>query len=308
MTTNYLRDIFFDMNDRLRKKVAPQPDWSYWRTQSSVNRHLAILLISGIDPRRADELQQPDFQRRMERQDGHGLSAWGALTDKQRQLFEVVQSAFASLPNVELSWCDWAKEAKRLQLLSADIPDSPLSYAEYQAEQVLHRIFQQPPKPPWTIHLQAKVERLNDSLGPVGTLQALLQELDVERQPDWDCCKWLRNELSICYVVENQQFSAPKTQQTLGEWITELSTTNSNQEQPKIKPRQFQQEEAILNAIKSLGYEPTQLPHRVPGKRGVKAEVRAKLPKLSNKVFDLAWERLRNQKQIGEEARSTPSK
>jgi hypothetical protein len=58
-----------------------------------------------------------------------------------------------------------------------------------------------------------------------------------------------------------------------------------------------QQENAILDAIKKLGYDPQNLPKIIPGKRGVKAEVRTALllhPLFKDKttVFDKTWERL----------------
>ena len=57
-------------------------------------------------------------------------------------------------------------------------------------------------------------------------------------------------------------------------------------------PQQRHQEQEILRVIVELGYEATALPKWIPGGYGVKAEVRGKL-KLSEKVFNLAWERLR---------------
>jgi hypothetical protein len=58
-----------------------------------------------------------------------------------------------------------------------------------------------------------------------------------------------------------------------------------------------QQEMAILEAIVRLGHDPTALPQGVNGKAGVKAAVRTELP-YSTKVFDKAWERLRNDKRV----------
>ena len=54
------------------------------------------------------------------------------------------------------------------------------------------------------------------------------------------------------------------------------------------------QEEEILRVIKELGYDALNLPVPAAGKRGVKSEVRAKLPSLNmGTVFDKAWDRLR---------------
>lgn len=63
-----------------------------------------------------------------------------------------------------------------------------------------------------------------------------------------------------------------------------------NLERP-LQQQRFQEQE-ILRVIQELGYNPLAIPKWTPGKSGVKAEVREKLP-FSEKVFDLAWERLR---------------
>ena len=63
------------------------------------------------------------------------------------------------------------------------------------------------------------------------------------------------------------------------------------------KPKGLMQEEAILNAIREAGYDPKALPKHVPGKSGVKAQIRAIVlqnPALfTTNSFDKAWERLR---------------
>lgn len=61
--------------------------------------------------------------------------------------------------------------------------------------------------------------------------------------------------------------------------------------------RQRHQEQEILRVIKKLGYEAKALSKPLRGKKGIKSEVRAEL-KFSAKVFDKAWERLRNQEEI----------
>lgn len=65
----------------------------------------------------------------------------------------------------------------------------------------------------------------------------------------------------------------------------------------KPLPKMRAQEKVILDAIKKLGHEPQSLPKPLPGKSGVKAEVRENLllhPLFKNKTtaFDKAWERL----------------
>ena len=74
----------------------------------------------------------------------------------------------------------------------------------------------------------------------------------------------------------------------------------------KHAPLQRAQEDAILGAISDLGYTPDALPSQLPGKSGVKAEVRKKLKshplfKEKSTVFDKAWERLREFGDIADE-------
>jgi hypothetical protein len=73
-----------------------------------------------------------------------------------------------------------------------------------------------------------------------------------------------------------------------------------NADAPKLK----QQEDEVLRIVRDeLDLDPLNLPYREPGKRGVKAEVRAHL-KIPNKlfqsecVFKKAWERLRGSGQL----------
>ena len=64
-------------------------------------------------------------------------------------------------------------------------------------------------------------------------------------------------------------------------------------------PEQLFQEQEILRVISTLGHMPDSLPKWIPGKPGVKADVRGHLT-FSVKVFDLAWERLRKAGEIRE--------
>lgn len=69
---------------------------------------------------------------------------------------------------------------------------------------------------------------------------------------------------------------------------------------PRVKMRE--QEDAILEAIRELGYDPQQVPKNDQGKSGVKASVCQKLktsPLFEAKTaFSKAWDRLRYNKQI----------
>ena len=67
---------------------------------------------------------------------------------------------------------------------------------------------------------------------------------------------------------------------------------------PRPVPRQQYQESEILRVISELGHEAQAIPKWKPGKPGVKAEIRAILTNFSDKVFTLAWERLRKDGRI----------
>ena len=78
--------------------------------------------------------------------------------------------------------------------------------------------------------------------------------------------------------------------------LSTLSTTPARPARP-IPAQRFQEQE-ILRVIKELGYEAVALPKPTTrGVPGVKAEVRAKLD-LQTGVFNKAWERLREGKDI----------
>ena len=71
-------------------------------------------------------------------------------------------------------------------------------------------------------------------------------------------------------------------------------------DEPKrpLQARQWQEQE-ILRVVAELGLIATEIPKPKPGKSGVKAMVRKQL-KLSDKVFNLAWERLRNDERLAD--------
>lgn len=72
----------------------------------------------------------------------------------------------------------------------------------------------------------------------------------------------------------------------------------------KVRPLQAQrfQEQEILRAINELDYDAKRLPVPKSGQAGVKAEVRAFLKdhNWTNKVFDKAWQRLRDEGAIAD--------
>lgn len=66
----------------------------------------------------------------------------------------------------------------------------------------------------------------------------------------------------------------------------------SNTEYPE--GRQRLQEGRILGALKDMGYDPMQLPRSPAGTPGPKADVRSRLADMTGKVFNKAWQRLRD--------------
>lgn len=100
------------------------------------------------------------------------------------------------------------------------------------------------------------------------------------------------------------------TRKSFDEWrtktpaIAELSRAGTKP-MPRKKTQGMLQEEIILTYIKELGYEPTRLPRNEPGRKGIKAEVRAEIeigqePFKTLKIFNNVWQRLREEKLIGE--------
>jgi hypothetical protein len=90
--------------------------------------------------------------------------------------------------------------------------------------------------------------------------------------------------------------------------VEHLAALNS-QQKPSTTQTPLQrgpaQDVAILAAIKALGHTPSSLPERTPGKSGVKATVWGVVKAqrstfASKKAFDIAWQRLRDNKDIGE--------
>lgn len=81
-----------------------------------------------------------------------------------------------------------------------------------------------------------------------------------------------------------------------------FSSERVDTESEKPVPRFQAQEAAILNAIKDAGYAPEGLPESEAGKSGVKSIVRNKLKGnplfAGTTVFNKAWERLQNTKEI----------
>lgn len=85
--------------------------------------------------------------------------------------------------------------------------------------------------------------------------------------------------------------------------IRDLHREGGNGGEPIRPPSQQRaQEKEVLRIIAELGYTANALPARAPGKKGVKAEVQACIPKWMKQgtVFDKAWQRLRDAEEIKE--------
>jgi hypothetical protein len=74
---------------------------------------------------------------------------------------------------------------------------------------------------------------------------------------------------------------------------------------------QREQERVILERLKVMGYSPKAIPANVPGRRGIKSEVRAAFPASrlfqSQAVFDKAWQRLLGEGEIKYDLTRQPS-
>jgi len=91
----------------------------------------------------------------------------------------------------------------------------------------------------------------------------------------------------------------------IAKFLPQEALEHNLEENNRPLPQQLWQEQKILQVIRELGYEPTSLPQRTPGKSGVKALVREKLVHSNRQlwrqtIFDDAWKRLRRMGEIAE--------
>lgn len=105
---------------------------------------------------------------------------------------------------------------------------------------------------------------------------------------DAEAQAWLADD----FVMPKHEL-APAVQPSAGKFETAPLVSARPQQARQL------QEEDILRVITALGLTATAIPKPLPGKSGTKAEVRKHL-KLSSKVFDLAWERLRSDGRIAD--------
>ena len=110
----------------------------------------------------------------------------------------------------------------------------------------------------------------------------------------------LSSKEAIAYFVEHEEASETMlepffsdAQQPAPETICLADERNSDR---PLSRQEFQEDE-ILRVIGELEYDAKALPKDIPGKDGVKAEVRARL-NFSDGVFKKAWERLSSRKEI----------
>jgi hypothetical protein len=84
--------------------------------------------------------------------------------------------------------------------------------------------------------------------------------------------------------------------------IERMEVLESNRQEPV--QRFVAQENAILAELVCRGYNPKELPKRIPGKKWIKSEIKAALKADTKfrgaKIFDHAWDRLRGRKDIAE--------
>lgn len=86
----------------------------------------------------------------------------------------------------------------------------------------------------------------------------------------------------------------------------ESASTQNMEEPAKHVPKGQLQEQAMLDALRKLGYTPDALPPKTPGSNWVKAQARRELSSrkdlFTTKTFDSTWERLRKSGEIAEQA------
>lgn len=121
--------------------------------------------------------------------------------------------------------------------------------------------------------------------------------------------EWQAEELTRETRDAAEQYAAFLPEREAAALIACISATGAVPVAPikRTKPvaRSTAQDEAILEAIRRLGHDPLALPKPLAGKGGVKADIRASCLSskdvfLSKGVFDDAWQRLRDQKAIGD--------
>lgn len=132
-----------------------------------------------------------------------------------------------------------------------------------------------------------------DALSPVHS-SSVADSATSEDIPIWD---------GRLMVLESEQSFPDLTVDSLFSLTVEIKAieaAHTNPNTPTPVQRATAQDEAILQTIRQRGYNPLELPVAPAGRSGVKAEVRTALVGQNNlfpakgKVFDKAWQRLRD--------------
>lgn len=111
--------------------------------------------------------------------------------------------------------------------------------------------------------------------------------------------QWAREKYGISILSDTLTTNTPKQQE-----LSQATNKNpiANKQLLDKKPKLREQEKTILDEIKKLKYDPESLPRNKAGKPGVKFEVRNSLKEnklfKGARVFDKAWERLRESDEI----------
>lgn len=125
--------------------------------------------------------------------------------------------------------------------------------------------------------------------------------------------RWRQEETRRCSELIQQINDARKVRLDIAQGrIPAVSNSASNQqphasrlETQKPLSRRLAQEIAILEALRNAGYDPLALPRRVPGKAGIKHEIKLAVRQgpvsFTKGIFDKAWQRLRDRDEIVEE-------
>ena len=116
--------------------------------------------------------------------------------------------------------------------------------------------------------------------------RTLVQWRDLARENGLKYHFWI-DEYALAMPNDNASSAAPASPE-----LGEEGVANKRPLQ-----RQLFQEQEILRVLRDAGYDPQALPNRAAGKPGAKADARGRL-KFTRSVFDKAWERLRESKEI----------
>ncbi|MEI7956870.1 MAG: hypothetical protein WCJ66_17025 [Verrucomicrobiota bacterium] len=116
--------------------------------------------------------------------------------------------------------------------------------------------------------------------------RTLVQWRSIARENGLKYHSWI-DEYALAMPNDNASSAAPAS--------PELGEEGVASKRP-LQQQLFQEQE-IVRVLRAAGYDPQALPNRAAGKPGAKADARGRL-KFTKSVFDKAWERLRDSKEI----------